>query len=378
MIQYMRRETLNSLISGVEGLLAVFIRKRMEQNYMKKVLMTMAALLVLPTQAALPESDTPRTPRELAQRVFHKAAEWKEMRLSPDTVLLRGTLADTASGKDMHVFLVVQTKSEKPRLMLTHSVAAVSDQYARFELKGAELRAYHANGTLLARLRMWEAPPAQYATAPELVSLRLVGEEPGIVIAEAENLTGFPVVLRRGKVFVIEREENEVRCRNLGLKIDECSLNPGQCKQVRLRIASKRPVHSKDLLKVERVELVYRAQDNLPCGAEISPAWVLPPGVPQLGDQGYAYPIRLRDDFAVVCESGMGGVTMHRLALYQLNNGVWFHAGYLKTQGNSTPCAFEIEQDKIRVRDYLGRWVGVIVYPGLDAMQPLPAVDEKG
>lgn len=321
---------------------------------------------------SLSAADAPGTPRELAHRICPKATAWKETNLSSDTVLLRGSWAESASGRDMHMYLAVQTKQGVPRLMLTHVVAAAADQYARFELKGAEVRAYHANGTLLARVRMWETPPAQYAGAPELVSLRLVGVEPGIVIAEAENLTRFPVVLRRGKVYLIEYEGNKVRLNNLSLHSEECRLQPGECRRMKLRIASKRVIFPSGLLENKRVELVYRAKDNQLCGAEIAPAWILQYGMPQLNDQGYAYPIRLRDDFAVVLESGMGGFAMYRLAMYQLNNGVWFHSGYLNISGNYAPREFEIEHNQIRVLDYRERSLGIIAYPGIEAFHSTP------
>jgi hypothetical protein len=301
--------------------------------------------------------------RELAQKVFREATGWKEYRLSADTVLLRGRLEKFNGGGPTHMYCAVSTKEGKPQLCATYAVAAGNDQFARFSLKAGVVQAYHANGVLLARIRLWDAPPAQFATAPSLVSLRLVGVEPGVVIAEAENLTGHPVTLRRGKVYVIEYEGNEVKRSDLTLRLKECRLQPGQTARMKLSIISKRQVYPAGWLERQRVELVYRAQDNQPCGAELSPAWVLQSGVPQLDYHGYSYPIRLRNDLAVHLEPGMSGMVMHRLAIYQLSGGVWFHSGWLNTQGNSAPCAFEIGDDMIRVRDSRGRLVGLFVFP---------------
>ncbi len=303
------------------------------------------------------------TSRELAQKVFREASGWKEYRLSADTVLLRGRLENFNGRGPTHMYCAVRMKEGKPQLCATYAVAAGNDQFARFSLKAGVVQAYHANGVLLARIRLWDAPPAQFATAPSLVSLRLVGVEPGAVIAEAENLTGHPVTLRRGKVYVIEYEGNEVKRSDLTLLLKECRLQPGQTARMKLSIVCKRLVCPAGWLERQRVELVYRAQDNQPCGAELSPAWVLQSGVPQLDYHGYAYPIRLRNDLAVQLEPGMSGMVMHRLAIYQLSGGVWFHSGCLNTQGNSAPCAFEIGDDMIRVRDSRGRLVGLFVFP---------------
>ena len=336
-------------------------------NMMKQFLLLLAALLALPLCAA-----SAGNPRELAQRAFPHASQWTETSLSPGLVLLRGSMAAASSTRTMHMYLGVQTDAGKPRLVLTHGIAAASDQYARFEVKGKEIRAYHANGTLLARLRMWGARPAEYAAAPSLVSLRLVGVERGFLIAEAENLTDFPVTLRRGRVYLLVYDGHEVERSNLCVHSEACRLLPRQSLRMKLRISSHLPLCPTGLLKKKRVDLVYRANDDQPCGADISPAWVLQPGMPQLGDLGYSHPIRLRDDFAVVCESGMGGYTMHRLVMYQLSKGVWVHTGYLNTPGDCAPYAFEIEHDKIRVLDCRGRMAGGIVYPGGDDFKQSP------
>ena len=88
-------------------------------NMMQQFLMVMAALLALPLCAA-----SAGNPRELAQRAFPHASQWTETSLSPGLVLLRGSMVAASSARTMHMYLGVQTDIGKPRIVLTHDIAA--------------------------------------------------------------------------------------------------------------------------------------------------------------------------------------------------------------------------------------------------------------
>lgn len=302
-----------------------------------------------------------KSPRELVQRVFPEAKAWKETRLSADVVMFRGLLEQTSFGVKAHMYATVRMRAGKPQLSMTYAVAAESDQYARFDLRGEEVRAYHANGTLLARFRMWDAPPAQYATAPDLVSLRLVDVEPGFLVAEAENLTAFPVKLRAGKVYVMVHEGDKVVRNKLCIHSEECFLPAGQTRRMKLRICSKRTLFPIGLLKSDRVTLVYRAKEDKLSGKEISPKWILPSGAPLLGELGYEHPILLRDDLAVKLDPSPSGFIQFCLSMYQLREGIWIHTGKLDIKGNHAPFAYECSGEVVRVLDYKGCLLGTMV-----------------
>lgn len=105
--------------------------------------------------------------------------------------------------RSLHQYCVVRDNGSGPRLVHTYSVKASDDQFARFALKGNEVWAYHANGALLARMRLWEKPPVLHAPAPEHARLRFTGTGEGLILCEAENLTDYPVLLRRGRVYIV-------------------------------------------------------------------------------------------------------------------------------------------------------------------------------
>ena len=326
--------------------------------------MKLLFFLAIATAALCPAKEsTPLTPRECAQQAFPKAVEWSECRLTPDMVLMRGIIHDfhylTA-----HMYCAVRTRDGIPRLAATYAVEAKENQFVRFNQRGDEILAYHQNGTLLARMRLWETPPAAFSPAPDIVKFRLAGVEPGYVLCEAENLTRFPVLLRRGKMSLTAYRDTMVERLTLSTTVKACTLPPGKRQILRLSIKAKRQVHPTSLLKMDRVDFSYHAVNYQPVGSDITPARILPAGLPDLGEQGYTSPIRLRDDLAVESSSIPTGYHQSQLSFYQLKNGIWYHI-LTKNVGSSpyTPGCFECRGDHVRILDYGGNELSSVRIP---------------
>lgn len=90
-------------------------------NMMKQFLMVMAALLALPLCAASAGREVRGNwhsvlscmPRSGQKRAF-----------LPGLCCLRGSMVAASSARTMHMYLAVQTDAGKPRLVLTHDIAA--------------------------------------------------------------------------------------------------------------------------------------------------------------------------------------------------------------------------------------------------------------
>lgn len=294
------------------------------------------------------------TPLESVQRVFPESTGWKSFCLSDDVQLLRCLMPDNAT----HMYCVTRRAKDAFPLVKAHAVAAVDDQFARFSLKNGTVLAYHSNGEVLARMPMWETPPALYAPASEWVRLRLTGTDDNLLLCEAENLTRVPVLLRPGRVKIITTEQGEVMWSNLLVRLLQETLLPPRGKvQLQLALATKRSTNPKGLMRKERVDLVYLADDvapTAPTGA-LAPAVVLQPGMPELGELGGFFPIRLRDDLAVVHRSGISGYAGARqLDFYRLRNGVWQHVSSPVVRSTRLPRLFKCVDDEVRVYDIEG------------------------
>lgn len=303
------------------------------------------------------------TAQNLAESVFPDATGWKSYRLSDEVQLLRCLMAD----KKTQMYSAVRKAKGVFRLVLTHGVHVEDDQYARFALKDGAVLAYHSSGVLLARMPMWETPPALFAPAPELVRLRFSGTGDNLILCEAENLTDSPVLLRPGKVTIITTDDDEVKRGNLSARLSqETRLPPrGSCR-LRLDIISKRRTNPTGLSKLERVDLVYRADDVKPCGnpGAVAPAFILQAGMPELGSPGYHFPIRLRDDLAVNIPPGPGGrADVMQLEFYRLSEGLWQHIGSKSLHSNYSPFSFECEENRVRVYAIGGRKLADIQLP---------------
>ena len=232
------------------------------------------------------------SPLESVQRMFPKSTGWKSFRLSDDVQMLRCLMPD----KTTHMYCVTRRAKGEFRLVKTHGVSVVDDQFARFSLKNGTVLAYHSNGEVLACMPLWETPPALYAPASEWVRLSLTGTGDNQITCEAENLTRVPVLLRPGRVQIITTEDGEVVWSNLLVRLrEETLLSPRGKVQLQLDLVVKRNTNPKGLMRKERVDLVYLADDvvlTAPSRA-IAPAAVLQPGMPELGELGGFFPIRL-------------------------------------------------------------------------------------
>ena len=294
------------------------------------------------------------TPLESVQRVFPESTGWKSFCLSDDVQLLRCLMPD----KTTHMYCATRSTKAGFRLVKTHAVAAVDDQFARFSLKDDTVLAYHSCGEVLARLPLWDAPPALYAPAAEQVRLRLTGTGDNQILCEAENLTRVPVLLRPGRVQIITTEQGEVMWSNLLVRLQTETLLPPHGKvQLQLDLATKRITNPKGLMRKERVDLVYLADDVAPAADSlaIAPAVILQPGMPELGELGGFFPIRLRDDLAVVHRSGISGYAGARqLDFYRLRNGVWQHVSSPVVRSTRSPSRFKCVDDEVRVYDIEG------------------------
>lgn len=303
------------------------------------------------------------TPLERVQQVFSGAAGWKSFRLSDDMQLQRCLMPDKAT----HMYCVTCSAKGDFQLVKTHAVMAVDDQFARFSLKNGTVLAYHSSGEVLARMPMWETPPALYAPASEWVRLRLTGTDDNLLLCEAENLTRVPVLLRPGRVKIITTEQGEVMWSNLLVRLLQETLLPPRGKvQLQLDLATKRITNPKGLMRKERVDLVYLADDVAPAADSlaIAPAVILQPGMPELGELGGFFPIRLRDDLVVVHRSGISGYAGARqLDFYRLRNGVWQHASSPVVRSTRSPSRFKCVDDEVRVYDIEGRKLAEITLP---------------
>ncbi len=294
------------------------------------------------------------TPLESVQRVFPESTGWKSFCLSDDVQLLRCLMPD----KTTHMYCATRRTKAGFRLVKAHGVSVVDDQFARFSLKNGTVLAYHSNGEVLARMPMWETPPALYAPAPEWVRLRLTGTGDNQIICEAENLTMVPVLLRPGRVQIITTEDAEVTWSNLLVRLrEETLLLPRGKVQLQLALATKKSTNPKGLMRKERVELVYLADDVAPTAptGTLAPAAVLQPGMPDLGELGGFFPIRLRDDLAVALRAGIGGMAgIRQLDFYRLRNGVWQHVSSPVVRSTRLPRLFKCVDDEVRIDDIEG------------------------
>ena len=293
------------------------------------------------------------TPLESVQRVFPESTGWKSFCLSDDVQLLRCLMPDKAT----HMYCVTRRAKDAFPLVKTHAVAAVDDQFARFSLKDDTVLAYHSCGEVLARLPLWDEPPALYAPAAEQVCLRLTGTGDNQILCEAENLTRVPVLLRPGRVQIITTEQGEVMWSNLLVRLQTETLLPPHGKvQLQLDLATKRITNPKGLMRKERVDLVYLADDVAPTRSlAIAPAVVLQPGMPELGELGGFFPIRLRDDLAVAYQLGFTGRADSReLEFYRLRDGVWQHVSSPVVRSTRSPSRFKCVDDEVCIYDIVG------------------------
>ena len=313
-------------------------------------LMPVAALLMLPVGEA-----RGKTAQEHAQQVFPTASEWKSWCLSDEVQLLRGMVPDQKT----HQYCALRKVKGENRLVMTYIVASAHHQFARFALKNGEVMAYHTNGALLARMPLWESPPALYAPAEPMVQLRLTGTDDNLIYCEAENLTRFPVLLRPGNVSIIITKGERITLSNLFVKLRETTLLPPRGKaRLRLDLIIKRRKNPEGLTKAERVELVYHAQESavITQPQAIAPAAILQPGMPELGETGRCFPIRLRDDLAVIQRySPTGRAEVKQLEFYRLHKGVWQHITTELINSYYRPAIFQCEETRVRIYAITGR-----------------------
>lgn len=309
-------------------------------------LVLFCAVLVTPLSAS--------SSLESVQRVFPESTEWKSFHLSDDVQLQRCLMPDKAT----HMYCVTRRAGDAFPLVKAHAVAAVDDQFSRFALKDDTVLAYHSSGEVLARLALWNAPPALYAPAVEQVRLRLTGTGDNQIICEAENLTPVSVLLRPGRVQIITTEQGEVTWSNLLVRLNKETLLPPCGKiQLQLDLVVKRITNSKGLMRMERVDLVYLADDVAPAGhpRAIAPAVILQPGMPELGELGGIFPIRLRDDLAAAYQPAFTGrADSRKLEFYRLRDGVWQHVSSPVVRSTSIPRRFKCENNRVRVYDIEG------------------------
>lgn len=310
-----------------------------------------SAVMVTSVQGAEPAC----TPLASVQRAFPQSTGWMCFHLSDKVQLQRCLMPDKAT----HMYCVTRRAKGDFQLVKTHAVAAVDDQFSRFSLKDGTVLAYHSSGEVLVRLPLWDAPPALYAPAAEQVRLRLTGTDDNLLLCEAENLTMVPVLLRPGRVQIITTEDGEVTWSNLLVRLREETLLPPRGKvQLQLPIVVKRVTNPKGLTRKERVDLVYLADDVAPAADSraIAPAVILQPGMPEQGELGGFFPIRLRDDLTVAyCPSPAGRADSRQLDFYRLRDGVWQFVASPVVRSTSIPRRFTCENNRVRVYDIEGR-----------------------
>ena len=293
------------------------------------------------------------TPLASVQRAFPQSTDWTSYRLSDDVQLQRCLMPDKAT----HMYCVTRRAKDAFPLVKTHVVAAVDDQFSRFSLKNDTVLAYHSSGEVLARLPLWDEPPALYAPAVEQVRLRLTGTGDNQILCEAENLTRVPVLLRPGRVQIITTAQGEVMWSNLLVRLQTETLLPPRGKvQLQLDLVVKRNTNPKGLMRKERVDLVYMADDVAPTRSlALAPAAILQPGMPEQGELGGFFPIRLRDDLAVAYQLGFTGrADSWELEFYRLRNGVWQFVARPVVRSSRIPRRFKCENNRVRVYDIEG------------------------
>ena len=164
--------------------------------------------------------------------------------------------------------------------------------------------------------------------------------------------------LRPGNISIITTESGQVTCSNLSVKLrEETVLQPHAAAQLQLDIISKKITNPKGLTKVERVDLVYHAQEsaNIRHPQAIAPAVILQSGMPEIGENGRSFPIRLRDDLAVIQRYNMGGYAdMQVLDFYRLHKGVWQYVRTKTINSSYTPAIFQCDGKSIRIYDITG------------------------
>lgn len=295
------------------------------------------------------------SPLGCARRVFPMGQEWKTFPL-PERVTVLCCSRKEPEYRSLHQYCVVRDNGSGPRLVHTYSVKKSDDQFARFALKGNEVWAYHANGALLARMRLWENPPVLHAPAPEHARLRFAGTGEGYILCEAENLTDFPVLLRRGRVYIVLPEGKRTVLNNLCVWLrEETLLPPRQKKSLQLRIFAKRAINPRGLMRRNQVHLVYRACDDKPIShpEAIAPAAIFQPGLPDLGNKDQLQLLRLSDELAVVDGDNVGGHLGYRLDLYRLKQGLWQLATRVEKTANPRlgVSAYECNGNRMRILD---------------------------
>lgn len=324
---------------------------------MMKILFSFLMMATAVTCAASP-GNPPRveeSPQGCVRRVFPMGLEWKTFPLPEGVTVLRCSRKEPAY-RSLHQYCVVRDAGSGPRLVHTYAVRKVDDQFVRFELKGNEVWAYHANGALLARMRLWEKPPVLHAPAPEHAWLRFTGTGEGLILCEAENLTDYPVLLRRGRVYIVLPEGKRTVFNNLCVWLrEETLLDPRQKKSLQLRIIAKRAINPRGLMRRNQVHLVYRACDDKPIShpEAIAPAAIFQPGLPDLGDKDSLSLHRLSDELAVVSGDNVGGHLGYHFDFYRLKQGVWQLATSVKQTANPRlgVSAYECNGNRVRILD---------------------------
>lgn len=313
-------------------------------------------MAMVATCAAAPgnTSGVEESPLGCARRVFPMGQEWKTFPLPERVTVLRCSRKEPEY-RSLHQYCVVRDNGSGPRLVHTYSVGKSDDQFARFALKGNEVWAYHANGALLARMLLWEKPPVLHAPAPEHARLRFIGTGEGHILCEAENLTDYPVLLRRGRVYIVLPEGKRTVLNNLCVWLrEEALLPPRQKKSLQLRIFAKRAINPRGLMRRKQVHLVYRASDSKPIShpEAIAPAAIFQPGLPDLGDKDQLQLFRLSDELAVVDGDTIGGYLGYRLDFYRLKQGLWQLATRVeKTANPRLGGDYECHGNRVRLVD---------------------------
>lgn len=295
------------------------------------------------------------SPLECARRVFPMGQEWKTFPLREKVTVLRCSRKEPAY-RSLHQYCVVRDDGTGPRLVHTYAVKNANDQFASFALKGDEVWAYHANGAQLSRMRLWEKPPILHAPAPEHARLRFTGTGEGYILCEAENLTDYPVLLRRGRVYIVLPEGKRTVFNNLCVWLrEEALLAPRQKKSLQLRIAAKRAINPRGLMRRNQVHLVYRACDDKPISHPdaIAPAAIFQHGLPDLGDKDRLCLYRLSDELAVVEGDSAGGHLGYQFDFYRLKQGVWQLATRVEQTANPRlgVSAYECNGNRVRILD---------------------------
>ena len=122
----------------------------------------------------------------------------------------------------------------------------------------------------------------------------------------------------------------------------------------------------KGLTKAERVDLVYHAQESADIRhpQAIAPAVILQPGMPEMGDNGRRFPIRLRDDLAVCCRHGIGGrIDVMQFDFYRLSGSLWQHVSSTGLHSNYPPFGYKCDGNRVQVYAFGDRKLADIQLP---------------